>query len=110
MSYYTAALNNTDTKATFQVLNSVTNSNDHKLPAPENDNIMCVAFAELFDEKVQKIIDFTRRRITVEYVVLPLLLRHQFLVHSMICVQQTKKAFRRDRLNVAHSTCYLLGC
>ena len=64
MSYYNAALNNADTKATFQVLNS---------PAHENDNIMCVAFAKFFDEKVHKIIDFTRTRVTAESVVLPLL-------------------------------------
>ena len=73
VSYYNAALNNADTKATFQVLNSLTKSNDQKLPAHENDNIMCVAFAKFFDEKVHKIIDFTRTRVTAESVVLPLL-------------------------------------
>ena len=46
-SYYNAALNNANTKATFQVLNSLTKPNEQKLPAHENDNIMCVAFAEL---------------------------------------------------------------
>ena len=72
-SYYNAALNNADTKATFQVLNALTKPNEQKLPAHENDNSMCVAFAEFFDEKVNRIIDFTRTRVTAEYVVLPLL-------------------------------------
>ena len=72
-SYYNAALNNADTKATFQVLNALTKPNEQKLPAHENDNSMCVAFAEFFDEKVNRIIDFTRMRVTAESVVLPLL-------------------------------------
>ena len=63
-SYYNAALNNADTKETFQVLNSLTKPNEQKLPAHENDNIMCVAFPEFFDEKVNRIIDFTRTRVT----------------------------------------------
>ena len=73
MSYYNTALNNADTKATFQVLKSLTKSNDQKLPTHENDKIMCAAFAEFFDEKVHTIIDFTRTRVTAESVVLPLL-------------------------------------
>ena len=73
VSYYNTDLNNADTKATFQVLKSLTKSNDQKLPTHENDNIMCAAFAEFFDEKVHKIIDFTRTRVTAESVVLPLL-------------------------------------
>ena len=71
--YCNAALNNADTKATFQVLNSLTKPNEQKLPAHENDNIMCVAFAEFFDEKENRIIDFTRMRVTAESVVLSLL-------------------------------------
>ena len=51
MFYYNAALNNAYTKVTFQVLNSLTKSSDHKLHGHENDSIMCVAFAEFFDEK-----------------------------------------------------------
>ena len=51
----------------------LTKSNDQKLPVHENNNIMCVAFAKFFDEKVHKIIDFTRTRVTTESVVLPLL-------------------------------------
>ena len=74
VSYYNAALNNADTKATFQVVNSLTkSSNDKKLPAHENDNVACVAFAKFFDEKMHKIIDITRTRVTAESVVLPLL-------------------------------------
>ena len=115
IAYYNAALNNVDTKAAFQVLNSLTKSNHQKLPAHENDTIMCVAFAKCFDEKVHRIIDFTRTRVTAESVVLPLLPPSPPVrspLNDTICVQQTKsyrRSLRRDHRHVAHSTCYVHG-
>ena len=37
----------------------------------ENDESMCHAFAEYFEERVHKIFDVTRARVATEYVVMP---------------------------------------
>ena len=91
VSYYNAALNNADTKATFQVLNSLTKSNDQKLPAHENDNIMCVLFAKFFDEKVHKIIDFTWLLKTTLPATLPTLVR---IVNTSLVNGEFPQAFK----------------
>ena len=70
---YGAALNNADAKTTFQMLHSLTNSSDRKLPDHENDESMRHDFAEFFEERVHQIIDVTIARVTTESVEMPLL-------------------------------------
>ena len=65
VAYYDAALNNADAKTTFQVLHSLTESSDRKLPDRKNDEILCNGFAEFFEEKIQKVVGFTRSKVTI---------------------------------------------
>ena len=58
---------------TFQVLHSLTESSDRKLPDRKNDEILCNGFAEFFEEKIQKVVGFTRSKVTIEGIVMPTL-------------------------------------
>ena len=69
VAYYDAALNNTDAKTTFRVLHSLTESSDRKFLDRKNDEI----FAEFFEEKVKKVVGFTRSKVTIEAIVMPAL-------------------------------------
>ena len=73
VAYYDAALNNADAKTTFQVLHSLTESSDRKLPDRKNDEILCNGFVEFFEEKIQKVVGFTRSKVTIEGIVMPTL-------------------------------------
>ena len=68
VAYNGAVLNNVDAKTTFQVLFSLTESNDRKLPDRKNDEILCHVFAEFFEENIQKIVGVTRAKLTTETI------------------------------------------
>ena len=58
---------------TFQVLHSLIENSDQKLPDRKNDKTMCNAFAEFFKEKIRKVVGFAHAKVTTESIVMPIL-------------------------------------
>ena len=55
------------------LISTLLKSSDRKLPDRKNDEILCNGFAEFFEEKIQKVVGFTRSKVTIEAIVMPAL-------------------------------------